>query len=148
MSRLPGPRWWVRALVTTLLVLAGCWVLWAQLRGEPMLYRSLAAEIDDFCGHRFVLETRSDLPRGDSTGKLLDALREEGVEVRPELGDLCGRCHPWGEEPVEDCLYVDVRLLGGVLASAVVGTYGTGFQGWYVFTPFGWITVQERRWRA
>ncbi len=158
MGRLPGPRWWVRALVATLLVLACCWVLWAQLRGERMLYRSLAAEIADFCGHRFVLETCSGLPRGDSLEKLLRALREEGIEVRPDLGDLCERCHPWGQEPVEDCLYVDVRLLGGLVASATVRSTaaytgliylgGSGFEGWYVFTPFGWVTVQEGRWRA
>ena len=158
MGRLPGPRWWVRALVATLLALACCWVLWAQVWGEQMLYRSLAAEIDDFCGHRFVLETRSELPRGNSLVKLLRALREEGIEVRPDLGDLCERCHPWDQEPVEDCLYVGVRLLGGLVASATVRSAaaytgrgylgGSAFAGWYVFTPFGWVTVQERRWRG
>ena len=145
-------------------VLAGVLVLLclvaisARLWGEETLYRALARNTRVHCGHRFVLCNQGTLPFGDSRGKLLEALRVEGLYVRPDGGGFCETVHERQEVVDAGRLYVSVRIHGGVVAFAQVSGLpakrglkvlgGSGFSGWYVFTPFGWLTVRESAWRG
>lgn len=146
-------------IAVALVAVVGClWIVSARVWGEDMLYDALAARVDEYCGGRHVLSNESRFPYGNSRGKLLRAFREHGMAIRPDPGDFCTRRHSDDEEIDEYCLSMEVRLYLGVVAFAGVSAHlvsrpiprvlgsGTMFEGWYVFTPFGWVPMREKRW--